>query len=157
NRLKMIFFVYLALFFTQGFVSANVDKSLEPKKDKEEFSPILKDMGVVQQKAIAKSGKFLLSSFMSLEFSDGPYTMYGINLKPGYAVSDFWEVYLNIVTHYFVLDRSIVQKIENLELSDPGRKASIRGPKPKYQIGAEVHYAFGYGKESIGLYRLLRS
>lgn len=151
----------LALMIT-GSVSAwaadaQVDRKLQPPSDEEtERSPVFSDISVVQKKAQQKAGKFLLAPFFSLDFSDGPKTMYSINLNAGYAISDFWEVYVNFVPHFFVTSRSIEEKISSLTLQG-GQKASIAFTEPKYQAGIEILYAFGYGKDSIGAERLVRS
>jgi len=146
----------IALFPNESIAAKAVNAKLNPTGIEEEAPSVLKDMGVVQKKEFSKKGKFLLSTFMSLEFADGPSTIYAINFNPGYALSEFFEVYVNLVPVFLTQERSIVQEVSKLQLAN-GRTASITAADPKYQFGIEGLWAFGYGKESVGLSSLLRS
>jgi len=132
------------------------DELHAPHETLEEIASVYKDMGVLQRRAMPKAGRFLISSYGSLDFSDGPYSMYGLNLNPGYAFSDFFEVYLNFVPLYINTARSIVGKVESLTLAN-GEKATILFSKPKMSYGGELLWAPAYGKDSIGSRRVVRS
>ena len=137
------------------FAVTPVDQNLKTD-DEEEISSVFRDMGVVQKRAMAKGGRFLLSTFGTLDFSDGPYTNYSGHFNPGYAFSDFFEAYINFVPVYVVSPRSIVKKVNELTLEN-GQKASISAARPKYQIGTELLWAPAYGKDSLGTTRVIRS
>lgn len=132
-----------------------LDTTLKPD-EKQEISNIFRDMGVVQRKAMVKGGRFLFSSFGTLDFSDGPYTNYSIHVNPGYAISDFLEVYANIVPAYIVSARSIVDTVSQLDLAN-GQQAEIVAARPKSQLGLDVLWAPAYGKDSFGLRSVIRS
>lgn len=136
---------------------AALDRSLKPATaDADSLPKVFRSIGVVQNKAMSKSGRFLVSSYLGMDFSDGPYSMYGANLDLGYAVSDFWEVYLNTTPKFINSQRSIVSKVESLELAG-GRRATITAALPSRQFGLEVLWAPLYGKDSLGLERIIRS
>ncbi|MBY0469936.1 hypothetical protein K2X30_02130 [bacterium] len=134
---------------------APLDKSLKPDDD-EEISNVFRDMGVVQRRAMPKAGRFLFSTFGTFDFSDGPYTNYSIHFNPGIAISDFFEVYANIVPFYVVQARSIVQKVSTYQLID-GNFLTITAARPKFQFGIDLLWAPAYGKDSLGLRKVLRS
>ncbi len=135
-----------------------MDASLKPSEVElsNEYATIFKEMGVVQGKAISKGKKLLFSTNLSLDFSDGPYSMYGINTNIGYALSDFWEIYANLVPMFINNKRSIVEKVEELRLED-GERATITAPLAKMQYGIELLWAPLYGKDSLGLRNIVRS
>ncbi len=155
--MRSVFFIFLLqlLSVNYSFAAQELDTSLSPKAD-EEVSNVFRDMGVIQKKAMTKRERFLLSSYATLDFSDGPYTNYSLHINPGYAISDFLEVYANFVPYYFISERSIVTKISQLQLSN-GLQASITAARPKYQYGVEVLWAPLYGKDSLGISRVVRS
>lgn len=128
-----------------------LDRALRPEVTDAE-KDLFRDMVVVQNKAMNKKNRFLLSSYFSMDFSDGPYSMWAWNINPGFALSDSWEVYLSFAPTYIVNARELFSKIEDL---GPGLK--IRASKPEYSYGAEVLWAPMYGKDSIGSRRLIRS
>jgi hypothetical protein len=132
-----------------------LDKGLRPG-DVDEIPNVFRDMGVVQRRAMAKSGRFLLSTFGGFDFSDGPYTNYALNLNPGYAISDFFEIYFNFAPMFLVSKRSIVDTVASLELAD-GKRAEIVAATPQRQLGAEFLWAPAYGKDSLGLKTIIRS
>jgi hypothetical protein len=82
--------------------------------------------------------------------------MYGVNLSVGYALSDFWEIYLNVAPTFLNSKRSIVEKIESLTLQGGG-KASIDAALAQQQYGLEILWAPLYGKDSLGLRNIVRS
>jgi outer membrane beta-barrel protein len=132
-----------------------LDANLKSGTD-DEVSSVFRDMGVVQRKAMNKRRRFVVSSFTTLDFSDGPYTNYALNVNPGYAFSDFFEVYLQLTPYYIVSKRSIVDYVESLQLSN-NEQARLTSAKPKYQYGIEFLWAPLYGKDSFGVSKILRS
>lgn len=168
-KMKNIFFAYLwgiFLIFSASAEEVVLDKSLAPQEDSG-YANVFRDMGVVQKRAMKKSGKFLISNYAGLDFSDGPYTMYSLNVNPGYALSDFWEIYLTSVPLFVSSARGIVTDIESLKLDRTEYPdvcpatgtcfASVRSVKPKYQFGGELLWAPAYGKDSVGSRRIIRS
>jgi outer membrane beta-barrel protein len=131
-----------------------LDTSLEPPTD--EQSNVFQNMGVVQKKAMKKRNKFLLSSYFSLDFSDGPYTNYSFHINPGYAVSDFLEIYLSFAPAYIVSARPIVSQVNSITLSD-GTNYSLIAARPKMEYGVEALWAPLYGKDSFGISSIIRS
>jgi outer membrane beta-barrel protein len=126
------------------------------EEDMSEVSPIFRDMGVVQNKAMNKSKKVLFAPSFSLDFSDGPYTMYGLGLSGGYALSDFWEVYAFYRPSFVNRQRLLAKAIEEKEI--PGnQKLTISGGKARSEIGAHLVWAPLYGKDSLGIRRIIRS
>ena len=113
-------------------------------------------MVVVQKKAIEKSGKFILNSYGSFDFSDGPVTMYGLNIDVGYAFSDQWEAYLNFTPVFLSVERSITTKINSLFLEN-GERAKVLFEKPKYHLGGAVYWIPAYGKDAWGPRHIVRS
>lgn len=132
-----------------------LDKSVRPN-DRDEIPNVFRDMGVVQRRAMPKVGRFLISSYGGFDFSDGPYTNYALNVNPGYAVSDFFEIYFNYVPMFFVSPRSIVQTVAELQLAN-GKAAEIEAAKPVSQMGVELLWAPAYGKDSLGIRTIIRS
>lgn len=134
-----------------------LDPSLKSGND-EEISSAFKDMGVVQRRAMRKADRFLFATYMTLDFSDGPYTNYSVHLNPGYAFSDFFEVYFNFSPFYLVSPRRIVELVDSLgPQAVDGREPSINAAKPKFQYGIELLWAPLYGKDSLGVDRIIRS
>ena len=129
-------------------------------KESEEISNVFKEMGVVQKRAMPKGGRFLFSAYGSFDFSDGPYTNYSININPGYALSDFFEVYVNYVPMFITQARSINDQLASLTVYNAaGQRTTpyISAALPKSQIGAELLWAPAYGKDNLGLRTVLRS
>src|SRR3569833_1221270 len=100
NSLWVLFLMAMVSVTNFAKAAAPIESGLEPET--EEKSNVFQDLGVVQRKAMKKRGKFLLSSYFSLEFSDGPYTNYSFHINPGYAINDFWEVYISFAPAYMV-------------------------------------------------------
>ncbi|MBS1959444.1 MAG: hypothetical protein JST80_08240 [Bdellovibrionales bacterium] len=150
-------FVYLLLAFAVNHLSnAHAGAALDPNvapKGEEEVSNVFRDMGVVQKRAMPKGERWLVSTYASFDFSDGPYSNYSFHVNPGYAVSDFVEIYLNFVPFHIVSPRSIVDKLQT-QISPP---VTVIEAKPKMQFGAEVLWAPLYGKDSMGISRIIRS
>lgn len=132
----------------------NPGARLQDKQD--EVSAVFEDVVVVQRKAKDKARKVLFNVYGSFDFSDGPVTMYGLNTNVGYAISDFWEIYLNFVPAFITNERSIVKKVSSLKL-DANTYASIKYAKPVNQTGVELLWAPAYGKDSWGPKSLVRS
>lgn len=135
---------------------AVLDQSLKPPEPLNPVPPIMRDMGVVQKKAMNKSGKILFSNYWSMDFSDGPFTMYGVNFDIGYAISDFWELYLNTTPVYITQARSIVNTVQQLTLAN-SQQATITGSKAQHEYGAELVWLPLYGKDSLGIRTIVRS
>lgn len=155
-RTRMLLFLSVLFFnFDYSFASAPLDNTLAPNAD-EEVSNVFRDMGVVQRRAMRKEDRFVFSGYGSLDFSDGPYSNYSFHINPGYAFRDDLEVYANIVPFYIVNKRSIVDKVSSLTLAS-GQRASITAATPKYQFGVEVMWAPLYGKDSLGISKVVRS
>ncbi len=158
------FFLVLILFLVSSFLTSNfanareeVDKSLQPAPEEADaISRVFRDMIVVQRKAKQKAHKFLFAPYGSFDFSDGPTTMYGLNLNVGYALSDYWEVYANYVPTFITSEREVVRQVHNLTLAD-GSTANLSYATPKSQYGLEVLWAPAYGKDSWGPYSIVRS
>jgi|GEM_PF-1378828 len=122
----------------------------------DEVSNVFRDMGVVQRKAMRKRGRFLVATYGTLDFSDGPFTNYSVSVNPGFAISDFLEVYAQFSPLYIVNKRSIVDLVSSLTLQG-GQQATITAARPKYQYGFEVLWAPLYGKDSLGMSTIIRS
>jgi len=129
-------------------IVSDLDALAPPYNDSQDIPALYREMGVVQRKAFVKNDRFLLDSHFSVDFSDGPYTMYALQLNPGYALNEYWEVYLNIAPFFVSKPRSIVAKVEQLQLEN-GDKATITFSKPKLQYGAEIFWTPAYGKDSM--------
>jgi len=138
-----------------GSIKTPLDSTVRVGSD-DEISNVFRDMGVVQRKAMRKGGRFLLSTYGTLDFSDGPYTNYSVSVNPGYAISDFLEVYAQFSPLYIVNKRSIVDLVSSLTLQG-GAQATITSARPKYQYGIEILWAPLYGKDSFGINTILRS
>jgi hypothetical protein len=160
RRLFLAFLLSVASFagtLARAQTKPSLGEELRPPEETlEEIAGVYKDMGVLQRRAMPKAGRFLISSYGSLDFSDGPYSMYGLHLNPGYAFTDFFEVYVNFVPFYINNARSIVAKVESLELAN-GERATILFSKPKMDYGVEFLWAPAYGKDSVGSRRVIRS
>lgn len=158
----LLTFLFLMLPFVSlaqegGTVTQSTPLNQDVKMDIDErVNKVFRDMVVVQRKAKNKARSFLFVPQLGLDFSDGPITLYTLNTNVGYALSDFWEIYLNYVPAFVTNERSIVKKISELKLAN-GDSASITYSRPKSQIGAEILYAPAYGKDSWGPYSIVRS
>lgn len=148
--------------------SANVDSESEPIPLNPEVrlevgdnvSKVFRDMVVVQRKAKNKAKHILFNPNLGVDFSDGPASLYTMNMNFGYAPSDFWEIYINYAPGFIVQERGIVKMLGNLEVYDQNQaRKSIRieYAKPKSQVGAELLWAPAYGKDSWGPYTMFRS
>jgi hypothetical protein len=90
----------------EGSKKSTLDRSLEPTVS-DEISSLFENVVAVQRKAKVKSGKFLFAPYLSFDFSDSPQTMYAFNFNMGYAIGEFFEIYLNYVPSYVNNERSI--------------------------------------------------
>lgn len=134
-----------------------LDMSLEPPAPTtREITRVFRDMVVVQRKAKEKAHKYLFSPYASFDFSDGPTTMYGLNVNPGYAFSDYFELYLNLVPAFVVQERDVVKRVREYTLID-GNHAELNYSRPKFQYGLEMLWAPAYGKDSWGPRSIVRS
>jgi hypothetical protein len=135
--------------------STPLNTGLKPNQADDMIPSVYKDMVVVQRKAKQKAGRILFAPSVSLDFSDGPITQYAVNTNIGYAFSDFWEVYANIVPTFIVVPRPIINKVQQLQtVNGP---ATITYAKPVSQFGGEILWAPAYGKESWGPFSIVRS
>ena len=154
-----------------------LDKSLGSQVE-DGVTSIFRDMGVVQKRAMPKAGRFLFYNSMAFDFSDGPYSMYALNVNPGYAFSDFFEIYLNYVPYFLHRPRKIVSTVDAYNTNNdlyrkrsdgscsggsPGAECfdpidiAIDAVAPKMQIGLELIWAPLYGKDSLGMRSIIRS
>lgn len=133
-----------------------LNKDLDPKEAFGDMSNLFEDIVAVQRKALKKSNSFLLSPYLSFDFSDSPYTMYALNLNVGYAPSEFWEIYLNYVPYYITQERSLSKKVRELTLAN-NMQAEIKTEKAKSSYGLDVFWSPAYGKDSWGLRGVVRS
>ena len=155
TQVWIIIFIFTTLASPQmSRAATGLDETLEPTK--EESSNVFSEMGVVQKKAMRKGGRFLLSSYMALDFSDGPYTSYSLHLNPGFAISDFFEIYASIAPQYFVSPRQIVGIVNGIPVQGGGTYTIVEA-RPKYEYGIELLWAPLYGKDSFGVSRVIRS
>jgi len=133
-----------------------LNKDLDPKDAFGDVSNLFEDVVAVQRKALKKSNSFLLSPYLSFDFSDSPYTMYALNLNVGYAPSEFWEIYLNYVPYYITQERSLSKKVRELTLVN-NMQAEIKTEKAKTSYGVDIFWSPAYGKDSWGLRGVVRS
>ena len=134
-----------------GAAATPLDTGLRPGD--EEVSNVFRDMGIVQRKAMQKAGRFLLSTFGTFDFSDGPYTNYSFHINPGYAINDYWEIYANFAPFYIVSARGVVDAVYN----GTGGLFSLTSARPKNQYGIDILWAPLYGKDSLGIRNVVRS
>jgi hypothetical protein len=127
-----------------------LDQNLKPPHEEGAARAVFKDMAVIQRRAFKKDGRILLSTFSAIDFSDGPYSIYAFHLNPGYAISDFWEVYLSFAPYIANNERPIVGELRNYGIS-------ISSDKARMEYGIEVLWAPLYGKDSLGSTRVVRS
>lgn len=152
-----LFASLIAFLAVPSGAAERLDTSLKPDDaGSEDVGSIFRDMVVVQRKAKNKAGRALFYSYGSFDFSDGPTTMYGLNLDLGYAMSDHWEVYLNAVPAFITSERDVAKRVRSLTLLN-GDRAEISYSKPKAQYGLEILWAPAYGKDSWGPYSIVRS
>ncbi len=156
------FIIVLVLLFCGLFrpslsSAEEVDKTLQPTPvETDEIEDVYRDMVVVQRKAKNKAKHRLLNIYESFDFSDGPTTMYGLNIDAGYAFSDFWEAYVNVVPVFITQERDVVKQVASYNFVD-GSKAQVKYSKPKSALGAELLWLPAYGKDSWGPRSIVRS
>lgn len=153
NNFSHLMILVLLLFSTSSLnanAETRLNKNLKPNNKEALDENVFEDMVVIQNKAMNKSGRFLLSTFGSFDFSDGPYTMYSLNVNPGYALSDFWEIYLSVAPFYVSQKRDIVNRLEQADYT-------VTSSKARYSYGAELLWSPLYGKDSLGSRKIIRS
>ncbi|AZZ37427.1 hypothetical protein CIK05_11685 [Bdellovibrio sp. qaytius] len=148
-------FVMLIQTYSVPAFSAELDKTLKPSES-DDSSLFFENVVAVQRKAKKKAGKFLFFPYFSLDFSDSPFTQYGLVLDAGYAIGEFWEVYLSYVPFYITNERNLSKQVKELTLQN-GEKAVIATEKAKSSIGIEINWVPIYGKDSWGPYGIIRS
>lgn len=134
----------------------SLDRGLEPTQQ-DEISSLFENVVAVQRKAKIKNGHFLFHTNFSFDFSDSPYTMYALNLNAGYAIGEFWEIYLNYVPTYAANERSIARKVRELPAYPSGLQPELNSEKAKSSYGIELNWVPLYGKDSWGAYGIIRS
>ncbi len=164
--LQRIVFVLIILFQLNGY-SQEVPSQGNPSgslldenvklDQKEKISTVFRDLVVVQRKAKDKAHHYLFSPTLNFDFSDGPVTMYSLNLNFGYALSDFWEVYFNYVPSFVKNERDMIKKVSDLAIKNGMPPLTINYSKPMTQMGLSVLWAPAYGKDSWGPYSIIRS
>ncbi len=131
-----------------------------------EFGGVYREMGVVQRKAMDKGGRFLFSIYGSMDFSDMPYSNLGLNFDIGYALSDFFEIYVHANPLFFNQRRRYATNLNRYECSQESVDSGIceAGDTPlanlarmKSAYGGTIIWAPSYGKDSIGTRTILRS
>lgn len=134
--------------------TAALDRALRPGVT-DEVTTLFENVVAVQRRAKQKAGKFLLAPLFSFDFSDSPYTMYGLNLSLGYAFSEMWELYLTYTPSFVTNERNIAKQVRALQLANG--QASIDTEKPRTYYGVDVNWIPIYGKDSWGPYGIVRS
>lgn len=132
-----------------------LDRTLRPGSS-DEVTSLFDNVVAVQRKAKQKAGKFLLAPIFSFDFSDAPFTMYNLNIGLGYAIGEFWEVYLNYTPAFLTNERNISKQVKSLELAN-GQQANIETEKAKSAYGLDINWVPIYGKDSWGPYGIVRS
>lgn len=131
-------------------------ESLAQEALNRDFPVIFREMGVVQNKAMNKQDRFLLAPSIGIDFSDGPYSAYSIGARVGYAVSDFWEVYVLANPKFINQKRSFIKALED-QVAEQNLNVDLSGGVAKSEYGVQFLWAPLYGKDSVGVSRILRS
>lgn len=154
--LKRSVFWGLALFFwlQSGITIALANPGLDPGS--KDYPVVFKEMGVVQNKAMNKQGRFLFAPAIGIDFSDGPYSMYSLGGRIGYGISDFWEVYLLAVPKFISQKRPFIRNLEE-QVTEAGYTVDLSGAIARSEYGIQVLWAPLYGKDSLGISRIVRS
>jgi len=121
-----------------------------------DYPVVFKEMGVVQNKAMNKAGRFLFAPAIGIDFSDGPYSMYSLGGRIGYGVSDFWEIYLLAIPKFISQKRPFIQNLEE-QVATAGYTVDLSGAIARSEYGVQVLWAPLYGKDSLGISRIVRS
>jgi outer membrane beta-barrel protein len=119
----------------------------------DEVSPVFEGVVAVQRKAKVKKGSWLFAPLFSYDFSDAPYTQYSLQMNLGYAISDFWEVYLAYSPFFMANERNLAKQIKSIS----NGQYAIDAQKPKNFTGLEINWLPIYGKDSWGPYSIVRS
>ncbi len=151
RSIAALLFLFLSMTAGSARAATPADEAL-----KRDFPSLFRDMGVVQNKAMQKAGRFLFVPSFSLDFSDGPYSMYGVGARIGYALSDFWEVYLLANPKFISKERAFVSALRE-QVEATGGAVSIEGARAQSEYGVQLLWAPLYGKDSLGISRIIRS
>jgi outer membrane beta-barrel protein len=143
----------LLLLVALGGAGTQVRAAESPAKD---FPVVFKEMGVVQNKAMNKHGRFLFAPSFAVDFSDGPYSMFALGARVGYAVSDFWEVYLLANPKFINQKRPFIKNLEE-QVASGGYTVDLSGAVAQSEYGVQILWAPLYGKDSLGISRIIRS
>ena len=98
---RICFFTFVLLYLTfptlslgeetsDSQIRSDVEEMLSLGSQTDEVSIIYKDIVAVQRKAKVKSGSILFNPSMTLDFSDGPQTLYGINFNANSIEINDW-------------------------------------------------------------------
>ncbi len=74
-------------------------------------------------------------------------------MNAGYAISDFWEVYLAYSPVFAANERNLSKQVKKIN----NGQYTIDSQKPKSFTGIEVNWLPIYGKDSWGPYSIVRS
>lgn len=152
SRLVLVLVLFSCLSSGDGkaLASPGLDSS---SKD---YPVVFKEMGVVQNKAMNKGGRFLFAPALGIDFSDGPYSTYSIGGRIGYGISDFWEVYLLATPKFISQKRPFIRNLEE-QVSVAGYAVDLSGAIAQSEYGVQILWAPLYGKDSLGISRIVRS
>jgi len=151
------FYVFAAALGLLALSSATARaESLAQEALNRDFPVIFREMGVVQNKAMNKQNRFLFAPSFGIDFSDGPYSAYSIGARVGYAVSDFWEVYVLANPKFINQKRSFIKTLED-QVAQQNLNVDLSGGIAQSEYGVQLLWAPLYGKDSLGISRILRS
>jgi hypothetical protein len=151
------FFGILIALFSNSALGQELDPSLAPSEASiQDLQDTYNDMGVVQRRAKKKAGKYLFSTFGTVDFSAGPRALHSFSTNVGYALSDYFELYASLTPVFITVDREITRQIAAFKLEN-GKQAKLEGADPRLQYGVEALWAPAYGKDSWGPNTLIRS
>jgi outer membrane beta-barrel protein len=156
-RICVCFSILMSSYGAWSQANSNSSGALDPRlklTSKDDVSQVFEGIVAVQRKAKIKKGSFLIAPLFSFDFSDAPYTQYSLQLNAGYALSDFWEVYLAYTPAFAANERNLSKQVKQLP---PAGTYSIDSQKPKTFTGIEINWLPIYGKDSWGPYSIVRS
>lgn len=148
--------LFLWILIIVGLINpiCRADVPLPPPDDS--IPPVFKNMVVVQRQAMKKYQKIIFSLYPTLDFSDGPYTMYSLSADLGYGISPYWEIYFSTSPFFIANQRDTVKKIGEA-VRESGSNLEIEGAKPKIQYGVAAIWTPIYGKDSWNSRMIIRS
>lgn len=121
-----------------------------------DYPVVFREMGVVQNKAMNKQGRLLFVPSFAMDFSDGPYSMYSVGARIGYAVSDFLEIYGVANPKFISQMRPFIQNLKD-QVAANNYDVDITGAIARSEYGLQLLWAPLYGKDSFGVSRIVRS